>query len=234
MLAFELATVPDVAGARRLNAFGDLDDDDVVRALGQQQLQRTGDERLPPHLQRIVAVGVTRRGRDGLEMRALGDAETDEAALLVRLFEALAETGGACVSWNASGADPAVIAHRAMLHGAGPARGHDWRADYLALAAALDGGGVPRAELAALLGFPIRVHPESRTREDWVAGRLREIRADCVIEAVSTYLLHLRHLRLRGQLDEPHLNDEIALAAETLAEWGPPQGHGIAVPRSAS
>ncbi|RJS92045.1 hypothetical protein [Salinisphaera sp. Q1T1-3] len=89
----------DVAAARRLADYGELDDAGVARALEQVHLQRWGTTMLPGHLCRVVrwaAVGVV-RGRVRVASSAYDD---DESAVLARLDELDMAGGCDLVDWD--------------------------------------------------------------------------------------------------------------------------------------
>lgn len=222
VVAFALATVPDVDAARRLHDFGTLDDAGVARALGQQYLQRTGHERLPAHLCRIVAIGVACRDHTGLRIYALDESDSDEASLLRTLFELAGRGTAVPVNWDSDGMQRAVVNQRALLHGIGA--DDDWRSRYVALAPMLAGGGMaPMSEFAALLGLPRPNLDGEVLWSDYQAGRLDSIRTECARAATTTFSLYLRYLRLHGIIDTGQLMDECARVDTVLAETDTPQ-----------
>ena len=73
VLVFDLETVPDVAGLRRVWSMPDsLTDAEVAQAAFDRRREKTGHEFLPLHLQRVVAVGCLFRDGDTF---ALGSIE---------------------------------------------------------------------------------------------------------------------------------------------------------------
>ena len=62
-LVFDIETIPDIEGGRKLYDLGDLDVDGVAKAMFHLRFQKNGTEFLAHHLQRIVAISVTFRGR---------------------------------------------------------------------------------------------------------------------------------------------------------------------------
>ena len=57
VLAFDIETTPDVAGIRRLYALGDdISDKEVAELAFYQRRQMTGNDFLPLHLHRVVAI----------------------------------------------------------------------------------------------------------------------------------------------------------------------------------
>ena len=55
--AFDIETVPDVAGIRRLHDLPeDLPDHDVAELAAQKRRVQTGNDFLPPYLQRVIVI----------------------------------------------------------------------------------------------------------------------------------------------------------------------------------
>ena len=60
-LTFDLETIPDVAGIRRIHDLPDsVDDDGVVDWFTQQRRATSGSDFAPLHLQQVVAIGCAR------------------------------------------------------------------------------------------------------------------------------------------------------------------------------
>ena len=202
VVSLATATVPDTAAARRLHDFGDLDDADVVRALGQLRFQADGDDALPPHLCRVSAVAMAVSDGGGFRLEV---PEGGEDALLEALARR-AGRGARLVSWDASGASVAALRYRCLLHGvAAPGL---WPgengAGHMDLASALSGAHavpVTLADAARLLGLPAPVASGDG------AG---------ATAAVTIHLLHLRYRQLRGDRDASARATAEARIRETL------------------
>lgn len=130
ILVFDLETIPDAAGLRRLGAFpAELSDEqgvahhaDARRAAGQSDF-------LPPHLQRVLVVGCLLRTDKGIGIRCLegleqpdpwasaGADDSAEAARIQRFFRILDDHEPTLVSWNGRGFDVPVLQHRALFRG---------------------------------------------------------------------------------------------------------------------
>jgi predicted PolB exonuclease-like 3'-5' exonuclease len=150
------------------------------------------------------------------------------------------------VSWNGGGFDLPVLHYRSLLHGVSaprywetgdedPAfrwnnylsRFHARHTDLMDVLAAYQ----PRAsaaldEIAALCGFPGKLGMSgARVWEQYLDGRLGDIRAYCETDVVNTYLVWLRFQCLRGRLDASGYDAEIRRVREALAvsegeHWG--------------
>ena len=118
ILAFDIETIPDLDGGRCLYGFDGLSDEDVGRGMFQKRRQDTGgSEFLPLHLQRVAAVSIALRNRDGFKVWTLGTPESDEKEIITRFFEGIEKFGPDLVSWNGSGFDLPVLNYRALRHG---------------------------------------------------------------------------------------------------------------------
>jgi predicted PolB exonuclease-like 3'-5' exonuclease len=83
---FDIETVPDITGGRRLYGFEGLSDRDVANGLFQKRRQETGDAFLRPYLQRIVAISIVKRSGDRGDVWSLGEPATLEQELISRFF----------------------------------------------------------------------------------------------------------------------------------------------------
>lgn len=130
ILVFDLETLPDASGLRRLGAFpADLSDQAGVEHQAEQRRTAGQSDFLPPHLQRVLVVGCLLRTERGIGIRCLegdeqpdpwvsqGDSDAAEAARLRRFFRILDEHEPTLVSWNGRGFDIPVLQHRALFRG---------------------------------------------------------------------------------------------------------------------
>ena len=182
-MTFDIETVPDVASGRRLHGLDGLSDADVYKAMAFKQLQKTGSEFMPLHLQRVVAISALRTG-DEFRVWSLGDAGDDEAALIRRFFDGLDRYVPDLVSWNGSGFDLPVLHYRALKHGISSSRYWDT--------------GDDNREFR---------YNNYLSRFHWrdIVG----IRRYCETDVVNTYLVFLHFEHMRGHLDQPMLTAEI-------------------------
>ena len=118
VLVFDIETVPDVEGLRKLNGLGDeIDPAQVAEMAFHQRRQVTGSDFLQLHVQRVVAISCALRERDSFRIWSLGSPEDDEAELIRRFFEGIEKYTPQIVSWNGGGFDLPVLHYRAMIHG---------------------------------------------------------------------------------------------------------------------
>jgi predicted PolB exonuclease-like 3'-5' exonuclease len=245
VLVFDIETVPDVDGERRLRDCQDLDDAAVMRAMAERRHEERGTDFQPLHLHRVVAIGVALREKEGFRVWSLGEPHAPEVELVQRFFDGVEKYRPVLVSWNGSGFDLPVLHYRALIHGVVAPRywdtGHfdrDAKWDhYLSryqfrhtdlmdvLALYQPRAFVPLHELAVLCGLPGKLGLEgAQVAAAWSEGRIAEIRAYCETDVLNTYLLYLRFQKLRGLLAAEEYRAELErvrgfLAASRAPHW---------------
>ena len=233
ILVFDIETVPDVAGIRRLwDIDGAVADADVAELAAQRRRQATGSDFLPPHLHRVVAISCALRDRDSVRVWSLGGLEDGERELVKRFFDGIDKYTPQLVSWNGSGFDLPVLHYRALQHGVVASRywdlGEDDRefkfnnylgryhtrhVDLMDLVASYQNRAfAPLDEIAQLNGLPGKLGMDgSKVWGAYREGRLEEIRRYCETDVANTYLLYLRFQRMRGHLTPEAFDRETAL-----------------------
>ncbi len=239
VLVFDLETVPDVAGLRRLwDLPASLGDAEVAQTAFDRRREKTGHEFLPLHLQRIVAIGCLFRDDDGVRVRCLGTVDDDEPKLIGDFFRTIERYTPTLVSWNGSGFDLPVLHYRGLIHGVHASRywdqGEDDRdfrfnnyisryharhTDLMDLLALYNGrSAAPLDDLARLCGFPGKLGMDgSQVWPAYLEGRLPEIRAYCETDVANTWLMYCRFQMMRGVLTTQQYQHEIELLRGTLA-----------------
>ena len=129
VLVFDIETVPDVAGGRRLYDLQGLNDKDAANALFNLRRQENGTEFLRLHLQRIVAISAVLRSGEKLAVWTLGSEGSSEQEIIQRFFDLLDRFSPTLVSWNGGGFDLPVLHYRSMVHGVQAPRHWDTRGD---------------------------------------------------------------------------------------------------------
>jgi 3'-5' exonuclease len=240
-LVFDIETVPDVEFGRRYLALEGLADEAVAQAMFALRRERAGNDFLPLHQQRIVAISCVMRSREGLKLWTLGDADSDEAELVARFFDGIERFSPDLVSWNGSGFDLPVLHFRALRHGIAAPRYWEvgdsdrefrynnylgrfhWRhTDLMDVLAGYQFRGAARLdEVAVLLGLPGKLGLSGdRVWEAWRNGRLGAIRDYCETDVLNTWLVYLHFELFRGRRSAGELESEQALVAETLRKDG--------------
>lgn len=239
VLVFDVETIPDIAGIRRLHALpADLDDAEVAEVAFQKRRVQTGSDFLPPQLQRVVVISCILRDDDGIRIFSVGEPEVDEKEAIQRFFEGINKYLPQIVSWNGRGFDLPVLATRGLIHGVAAASFWDTGADnrdfkwnnyinrfherHLDLMDALGlyaGRGTPLDDVARLAGFPGKVGMDgAAVWQGYRDGALAAIRNYCEADVANTYLLFLRFQQMRCVFTAQRYAAECALLRETLAK----------------
>lgn len=236
VLAFDIETVPDTAGLRRLHGMSaSIPDAEVADMAFQRRRQAVGHDFLPLHQHRVVAISCVLRERDGLRIWSLGDIDEDEGGLIQRFFDGIEKFTPQLVSWNGGGFDLPVLHYRAMIHRVRAprywdlgeddrefrynnyiSRYHTRHLDLMDLMGMYQ-SRVPLDEFAQLLGFPGKVGMHgSKVWEAFRAGEVEAIRNYCEADVANTYLVYLRFQLMRGCITEQAYANECALARSTI------------------
>ena len=234
---FDIETIPDIDGCRRLYDLHGLSDDDVAQAVFHRRRQESGSEFLRHHLHRVVAISAVLRTRDAFRVWSLGDENSDEHDLLQRFFSGIERYTPRLVSWNGGGFDLPVIHYRSLLYPIDA--GHYWETgqndsnfrfnNYLSryherhtdlmdvLAAYQPRANAPLDEIATLCGFPGKMGMSgAKVWDAYRDGQVKAIRDYCETDVLNTYLVFLNYERNRGSIDSRQYEQETALVRENL------------------
>lgn len=244
ILVFDIETVPDVSGLRKLYDLGaNVVDRDVAEMAFQMRRQKTGSDFIQHHLQQVVAISCVLREGDSFRVWSLGGLEDDEGNIIQRFFDGIDKYTPQLVSWNGSGFDLPVLHYRSLIHGVQCARywemGEDDRdfkwnnyisryhmrhIDLMDLLAMYGGrANAPLDDLAKLIGFPGKLGMDgSKVWEAYQQGRLEEIRNYCETDVVNTYLVFARFQMMRGQISKKQFEQECELVRITLGKSAEP------------
>ena len=217
VLAFDIETIPDVAGIRRLHGLpADLPDHEVAEVAFQIRRTRTGSDFLPPQLHRVVVISCVLRGDEGVRVFSL---EGEEAEIIQRFYEGIEKFVPQLVSWNGGGFDLPVLNYRGLIHGVSApmfwetgdenrdfrynnyvSRYHSRHTDLMdVLAMYQPRNNAPLDDVAQLAGLPGKIGiGGAKVWETYLAGDVAKIRDYCEADTVNTYLLYLRYQLLRG------------------------------------
>jgi len=240
-LVFDIETVPDVDFGRRYLGLDGLADEDVAQAMFALRRERAGNDFLPLHQHRVVAISCAMRSRDGFKLWSLGDENSGEAELVARFFDGIERFSPDLVSWNGSGFDLPVLNYRALRHGIAAPRYWEtgdsdrdfrynnylsrfhWRhIDLMDVLAGYQLRGAARLdEAAVLLGLPGKLGLSgARVWDEWRAGRLAAIRDYCETDVLNTWLVFLRFEQFRGRRNAAEVAAEEALVVDALRADG--------------
>jgi predicted PolB exonuclease-like 3'-5' exonuclease len=238
VLCFDIETIPDVAGLRRLRQeWAELEDAEVAAQAFAERRERIGTDFLQHHLHRIVAIGCAFRDEVGFRVRCLGDESDTEARLIQDFFRVIDRYTPQLVSWNGGGFDLPVLHYRALITGAHAARYWDfgdedrdfrfnnyvnrYHTRHLDLMDVLSmfqpRASAPLDDIARLSGFAGKLGMDGgQVWETYRAGQLGTIRSYCETDVVNTYLVYCRFQRMRGLLDESAYADELRLVRDAV------------------
>ncbi len=237
-LVFDIETIPDLDGGRRIHGLHGLSDAEAAEAMAAIRVAAKGNDFQPLHLHRVVAISVALREGDHFRVWSLGEPDASEAELVQRFFDGIEKYRPTLVSWNGSGFDLPVLHYRALIHGIAAPKywdtGHFERdakwdnylgryqfrhtdaMDVLALYNAR--AYAPLHEIALLLGLPGKLGMDgSKVFAAYSEGRIGDIRAYCETDVMNTYLVWLRFQRIRGLLSVDAYERELQRAREWLA-----------------
>jgi predicted PolB exonuclease-like 3'-5' exonuclease len=248
ILVFDIETIPDVAGIRRLHDLApDLSDDEVAELAFQQRRAKNGSDFLPLHLQRVVTISCVLRAGDIFKVWSLSEPDQPEGEIIQRFFDGIEKYTPQIVSWNGGGFDLPVLHYRGLIHGVSAprywdlgegdyadsrdfkwnnyiSRYHSRHLDLMDLLALYQPrANAPLDELAKLIGFPGKLGMDGgKVWYAWQAGKIAEIRDYCETDVVNTYLVLNRFRRLRGELTAAEESAEAEFVRARLAEIGAP------------
>jgi len=238
VLAFDIETIPDVEGLRRLHDLdGMVSDRDVAEMAFQLRRQATGGDFLQLHLHRVVVISCALRDRDSFKVWSI--AADNERELIQRFFEGVEKYTPQLVSWNGGGFDLPVLHYRGLIHGVKAqrywdmgeddrdfkwnnyiSRYHSRHLDLMDLLALYQGrANAPLDDLAQLMGLPGKLGMNGAAVWDaYQAGRVAEIRNYCETDVVNTYLVYLRFQLMRGALTAEQHKAQCELVRSTLTK----------------
>ena len=238
VLAFDIETVPDCAGIRRLYDLpADLPDGEVAEIAFQKRRTQTGSEFLPPQLHRVVVISCVLREGEGIKVFSLGEPEATEQEAIQRFHDGIEKYVPQLTSWNGGGFDLPVLNTRGLIHGVTAAKfwdqGEDdrefrfnnyvsrYHARHLDLMDVLamyqPRNNAPLDDVAQLAGLPGKIGVGgAQVWGAYQAGRIAEIRDYCEADTANTYLLYLRFQLLRGALSAEQHKKECALLRAVL------------------
>lgn len=237
VFAFDIETVPDVELGRRIYDLADLGDKQVGYVMQAKRREAVGHEFLSYEQQRVVAISVALRSRDGFKVWSLGDPHATEAELIQRFYDGIEKYTPDLVSWNGGGFDLPVLHYRALRHGVQAPRywesGDEDQAfrynNYLnryhmrhldlmdVLSSYQSRARISLQAAAMLLGLPGKLGMSGdKVWDEYLEGRLDTIRDYCETDVLNTFLIYLRFELMRGRLNKEEHAAEVALIRDSL------------------
>jgi len=245
ILAFDIETIPDCPGIRRLyNLPEDLADAEVAEVAFQKRRAVTGNDFLPPHLQRVVVISCVLRHDDEVWVFSIGEPEVTEGPAIQRFFDGINKYALQIVFRNGRNFALPVLVARGLIQGVSAAcfwdtgqdnkdakwanyinRFHDRHLDLMDVLAMYGGRGSPLDEVSKLAGFPGKLGVGGAAVWDsYRKGAIASIRDYCETDCANTYLLYLRFQLMRCALTKEQYERETALLRaflerQKLAHW---------------
>lgn len=241
ILVFDIETIPDIAGLRKLHALeAAMSDAAVAELIFQRRRQQTnGSDFLPLHQHRVVAISCVMRSDEGLATWTLGKMDDGEKDIIQRFFDGIERYTPQLVSWNGGGFDLPVLHYRSLVHGVvAPrywdmgeddrdfkwnnyiSRYHQRHLDLMDLLAMYQArANAPLDQLAQLCGFPGKLGMDgSQVWEAFQRGELAAIRDYCETDVMNTFLVFLRFQLMRGVLSVSSYEAEVQIVRKFLAD----------------
>ncbi|MCH2191759.1 MAG: 3'-5' exonuclease [Gammaproteobacteria bacterium] len=245
ILAFDIETIPDVAGGRKLYELDEsLSDADVAEAMFAKRREKTGNDFIATHLQQVVAISAVYRNtqNDQFSVWTLGTEQSSEKEIIQNFFDGVEKHTPTLVTWNGSGFDLPVLHYRGLVNSVQAPRYWDLGDDdrdfkwnnYIGrfhmrhtdlmdvIAGYSNRAFAPLDEIAVLLGLPGKMGMSgSKVWEQFKADQIKEIRDYCETDALNTYLVYLHWCYVRGHLTDAALEHEHEIVKNTLAKGEP-------------
>lgn len=235
VLVFDIETIPDLESGRKLYNIDGLSDADTASALFALRRAKTGNDFLPHHLQKIVAISLVFHKGSQFKVWSLGDESSDEQELIQRFYSGIDKNIPTLVSWNGCGFDLPVLHYRALLHGISAptywesgdnqqsfrwnnylSRFHARHLDLMDVIAGYQNKAfAPLDEIATMLGFPGKMGMSgAHVWGAYLNGELKNIRDYCETDVLNTYCVYLRFELMRGMINK----DEYQIRMEQLKQ----------------
>ena len=248
VLIFDIETIPDVPGLRRLHDLDPvLSDAEVAEMAFQQRRAQNGSDFLPHYLQRVAVISCVLRAGKDLRVWSLAEPEQSEAEIIQRFFDGVEKFTPQIVSWNGGGFDLPVLHYRGLIHGVvaprywdlgdgdyNDSRDFKWN-NYISryhtrhldlmdlLALYQPRANAPLDDLAKLIGYPGKLGMDgSKVWEAWQNGEIAGIRDYCETDVMNTYLVFLRFRLMRGEMSRGEYDAEIAFVRDELGKLNKP------------
>lgn len=243
LFVFDIETIPDVEGGRRLYDLEGLTDKEVANVMFHKRRQETGTEFLRLHLHRIVSISVILRTPDKFAVYSLGTDEATEPEIIQQFFDIIEAQVPTIVSWNGKGFDLPVLHYRSLVHGIQApqywetgekeqsfkrnnylGRYHRRHTDLMDVLAGYEmRANAPLDEIASLLGFPGKMGMSGiKVWDSYRAGNLEGIRDYCERDVLNTYLVYLRFELINGNLSHEEFQAECELVRANLTQENKP------------
>jgi predicted PolB exonuclease-like 3'-5' exonuclease len=246
VFAFDIETIPDVELGRRIYDLGDLSDKEVGYVMQAKRREASGSEFLSLEQQRIVAISVALRTREGFKVWSLGEADAPEPELIQRFYDGIDKYTPDLISWNGGGFDLPVLHYRALRHGIQAPRYwesgeedqafrynnylnryHSRHLDLMDVLSSFQARARVSLQAAAmLLGLPGKLGMSGdKVWDTWLEGGIDHIRNYCETDVLNTFLVYLRFELMRGRLSREEFAMEQAIIRDYLQSLSESKPH---------
>ena len=217
VLVFNIQTIPDIDGARRLYDLHGLSDEDVAKAIFHKRRQQANTEILRHHVHKIVAISAVMVSGENFKLWSLGDVNSTEEDLLQRFYDGLERFSPTLVTWNGNGFELPVMHYRSLLYPIHAKR--YWKTNDVdnqsscrfqhnhtdlidVLSSYQSQATIDLAEIATLCGFPGNMELQrNEVWKTWLADDMDTIRNSSETRVLNIYLVYLNWQRNRGVID---------------------------------
>ena len=228
-LVFDIETIPDIEGWRKLhNLPPEMSAQDVYEHAVKIRTEenKSNPEFFPHFLQKIVCFSYVFRAANKFALGSLASPEFDEKTILQRFFKGV-DTKPILISWNGSGFDLPVINLRSMIYGVSSqnfwntkddfkwnnyfSRYHFRHTDIMDVLALYGGrANAPLDDLSKLCGFPGKLGgmEGSQVFAAWLEGKSQHISNYCQTDVLNTYLMFLRFARFKSEINAEQEHNE--------------------------
>ncbi len=248
VLVFDIETIPDMAGWRRLHGGDPQASDAQLHAQWKAERGAHGQsDFMPLYLQRVLCISCVFRNAEGLRVHSFVDRDgASEAKVVQTFFNAIEKHSPQLVSWNGSGFDLPVLHYRGLQHGVVADKYWDMGDDdrefkwnnYISryhlrhldlmdlLAKYTPRNNAPMDALAKLCGFPGKLGMDGgQVWQQYLGGQTEDIRRYCETDVMNTYLLYCRFQKMRGGFTEAEYEQEMAFVRANLDVLAPQEPH---------
>jgi len=244
VLAFDIETIPDTDGGRKLYDLDGLSDAEVATAMFNLRREKVGHEFIATHLQKVVAISAVYRNvhQDKFSIWTLGDVDSSEKEIVQNFFDGIDKHTPTLVTWNGSGFDLPVLHYRGLINSVQAprywetgeddtnfkwnnylSRFHSRHTDLMDVIAGYNNRAfAPLDEIAVLLGLPGKMGMSgSKVWEQYCDGQIKAIRDYCETDALNTYLVYLHWQHVKGNLSDKALAQEHEVVKQALTKGEP-------------
>ncbi|AGF48974.1 3'-5' exonuclease [Candidatus Kinetoplastidibacterium galati] len=240
VLVFDIETIPDIESIKKIGVYDAcLSDQQVLDSFTAKRIELCGNNFVPLHLHKIVAISCVFRNNKDFYVKTLGKHSDHESKLLEFFFAIIDKYSPRLVSWNGTSFDLPVIHYRSMINCISAPRYwdtgdnndrnlkfnnyinryHSMHLDLMDVLSKYNGrSGVSMNELAKLCKFPGKIGMDgSKVWDYWSDNKISEIRSYCETDVINTWLLYCRFCLFRGHLNKESYKNEISIAKNKIS-----------------